>query len=144
MTIANRSDPLGYDMKVGADLDRGGRSASGLELVADAMLHRLSEDTLLLTGAPNDEVEFGENVRKWVGEALDQAALDAKAPRLEEVLRRDPRIASVTLSLSVAQGADASKYRFIINVSAVTVRGQIIDRIVGISAVTVEFLAQGR
>lgn len=143
-TIASASDPLGYDVKIGSDLEPSGRSASGIELVADAMLHRLSQERLLMTGAPDDQVDFGEDVRTWIGEAVTQDVLDERAPRLEEVLRRDPRIASVTLSLQLVAGEDASKYRFLINVSAVTIRGQTIDRIVGVSQISVEFLAQGR
>lgn len=143
MTAANQADPLGYDVKVGSDLDPSGRSATGLELVTDAMLHRLMADRLALTGAPDDEVEFGEDVRRWAGEALDADALAARAPRLEEVLRRDPRLASVAVALTLTAGAPASRYRFLISVSAVTVRGQVIERIVGVSQVTVEFLAQG-
>lgn len=143
-SVANARDFLGFDAKVGEDLDPSGRNASGLELVADGMLHRLSQGRLLQTGAPDDQVDFGEDVRTWVGEAVTQDVLDSKAPRLEEVLRRDPRIAGVTLSIQLTTGDDASRYRFLINVSAVTVRGQTIDRIVGVSAISVEFLAQGR
>lgn len=144
-TIASASDPLGYDVKIGSDLEPSGRSASGIELVADGMLHRLSQDRLLMTGAPDDRVDFGEDVRTWIGEAVTQDVLDERAPRLEEVLRRDPRIANVTLSLQLVAGEDAAKkYRFLITVSAVTIRGQTIDRIVGVSQISVEFLAQGR
>jgi hypothetical protein len=143
-TIATAADPLGLDMAVRDDLDPSGRSADGLELVSAAMLHRLSEDTLLLTGAPDDQVEFGEDVRKWIGGAVSQDSLNARAPRLEEVLRRDPRIASIALSLQVLTGADASKFSFLIHVRGTTIRGQTIDRIVGVSAVSVEFLTQGR
>ena len=143
-TIASASDPLGYDVKIGSDLEPSGRSASGIELVADGMLHRLSQGRLLMTGAPDDQVDFGEDVRTWIGEAVTQDVLDERAPRLEEVFRRDPRIANVTLSLQLVAGEDAAKYRFLINVSAVTIRGQTIDRIVGVSQISVEFLAQGR
>lgn len=143
-TVASASDPLGYDVKVGSDLDPSGRSASGLELVLDAMLHRLTCGRLLLTGAPDDQAEFGEDVRTWVGEAQTQDVLDRKAPILEEVLRRDPRIANITLSLSLAAGDDDSRFRFLIRVSAITIRGQSIDRIVGVSQLTVEYLAQGK
>ena len=141
--IASYADPLGYDVKVGEDLDPSGRSASGLELVTDGMLHRLQADRILLTAAPDDQVEFGDDVRKWVNEALSQSDLDARAPRIEEVLRRDPRLASVAVALSVAPTAVASRYRFLIAISAVTIRGQVIDRIVGVSQISVEFLAQG-
>lgn len=141
--IPRGADPLGWDVKWGEDLDPSGRSASGIELVQDAMLHRLTSTWLYLTGAPNDRADFGEDVRLWIGEALTQQALEAKAPRCEEVIRRDPRIATVTVGLTLLQGADASKYRFHIHVQAITIRGQTIDRIIGVSAITVEFLAQG-
>ena len=143
-TIATAADPLGYDMRVGVDLDPSGRSASGIELVADAMLHRLSQGRLLQTGAPDDQVDFGEDVRTWIGGAISQDFLDSRSPRIEEVLRRDPRLADVRVSLVLATGADASKFAFLINVSATTIRGQPIDRIVGVSQISVEFLSQGR
>jgi hypothetical protein len=138
---ANPSDPLGYDAKIGEDLAASGRAASGVELVADAMLHRLMAGRLLLTGAPGNQVEFGEDVRAWVGEALSEDAAQAKGPRLEEVLRRDPRIASVTVSVTAS--SEVSNYRLLIAVSATTISGEQIDRIVGVSQVSVAFLAQG-
>ncbi len=138
------ADPLGYDVYVRTDVDGAGRSATGLELVEHGMLHRLQEDTLLQTDAPNDEVEFGENLRLWVGEALTQDEIQRRSPRIEEVLRRDPRIATIAVSASITTGDDASRYRFTIRVFGQTTRGQAIDRIIGVSAITVEFLAQGR
>jgi len=141
---ASASDPLGYDMKWGWDFDPSGRSATGLELVEDGMLHRLEQDRLLMTGAPEDEIEFGENVRAWVGEATSDEALSAKAPRVEAAIRRDVRIASATVRLTKTTGEDASRYDFLIEVHATTISGQVLDRIVGVSAVTVEFLAAGR
>lgn len=141
---ANRFDPLGYDVKLGEDLDPSGRSASGLELVADGMLHRLEQGRLLQTGAPDDQVDFGEDLRTWIGEALSDDVLAARQPRIEEILRRDPRIASVTVQLSLATGKTAARVRFLIRVQAVTISGEVIDRIVGVNAISVEFLAQGR
>lgn len=143
-TIASVTDTLGHDVKVGTDLDPSGRSASGLELVLDGMLHRLSQGRLLLTGAPDDQVDFGVDVRTWIGEALSQDVLDSRAPLLEEILRRDVRIASITLSIVLVTGDAAALYRFLINIHAVTIRGQPIDRIVGVSQVSVEFLAAGK
>jgi hypothetical protein len=141
---ASRTDPLGYDVKIGADLDPSGRSAAGHELVADAILHRLEQDQLLLTGAPDDQIDFGVDVRRWIGEATTDDAIAAKVPQLEEVVRRDPRIASATVTITRVTGETAARYKLLIRVQAITVVGQIIDRIVGVSAVTVEFLAQGR
>lgn len=142
--LASPSDPLGYDVLVTDDLDPSGRDASGLELVLYGMLHRLSEDTLLMTGAPNDEIEFGKNVRKWVGEALSQDAINAKAPLVEMVLRRDVCIASVTVKLTLLQGEDSSRRGFLIDVRGQTTKAQPIDRVIGVSALTVEFLAEGK
>lgn len=139
--VANQADPLGYDVAVDYDLDPSGRSASGLELVLSGMLHRLSQGRILMTGAPDDQVDFGEDVRQWIGEALDQRALDARAPLLEEVLRRDPRLASVTVSLRTAAGQDASQVAFYIDVSAVTIRGEQLAKVIGVSALSVQFLA---
>ena len=141
---ASAADPLGYDMKVGADLDPSGRSATGLVLVEAAILHRLQEDRISMVGAPGDEIDFGENVRAWVGEALSNDALAAKTPRVEEVLRRDVRIADLTVRITRATGADASRWDLLVQVRATTITGQTIDRIVGVSSVTVEFLAAGR
>jgi hypothetical protein len=142
--LASQADPLGYDAWVREDLDPSGRSASGLELVDHAVLHRLSEDLLLLTGAPDDQVEFGVNVRKWIGEAVTEASLLAKGPMVEEAISRDPRIASVTAAVLIATGTTASRYGLLIHVAYATTTGQRIERVVGVSQVTVEFLAQGR
>lgn len=141
---ASASDPLGFDFKVGADLDPSGRSATGLELVQDALLHRLQEDRISMVGAPGDEIDFGVNVRKWVGEALSDDALAAKTPAVEEALRRDVRIADITLKITRTVGADAARWALRVEVHAVTISGETIDRIVGVSQVSVEFLAAGR
>lgn len=143
--LASATDPLGFDMKVGDDLDPSGRSASGLEDVLDGMLHRLSEDKIAMTGAPpDDEIDFGINTRKWIGEALSQESIAAKAPRLELVLRRDTRIASITVKLTLLQGDDASRRGFLIGVRGETTKAQPIDHVIGVSALTVEFLAEGK
>lgn len=140
---ANPADPLGFDMKVGVDLDPSGRSCSGVELVEDAMLHRLSCGRLLLTGAPDDQVEFGEDVTAWVGEALTQEELESRGPLLEEVIRRDPRIADATVAISLTTPPTAPQVAFTITVNARVTTGQNISRVVGVSAITVDFLAGG-
>lgn len=141
---ASAADPLGFDFKVGADLDPSGRSATGIELVEDALLHRLQEGQLLMVGAPGGVIDFGIDVRLWVGEALSDAALTAKNPQVEEVLRRDPRVADVTVRITRTIGADASRWSLRIVIRALTVNGETINRIVGVSQVSVEFLAEGR
>lgn len=144
MSAPTPADPLGYDVHVRDDLDPTGRSATGDELLEAAMLHRLQSDRLLLTGAPDDEVEFGENVRRWVNETVNAEELSARAPRIEEVLRRDPRVASAAVSLRLLPPDGTHRHRFAIHLSVVSVRGTLIDRIVGVSALTVEYLAQGK
>lgn len=143
MTTASPLDPLGYDVKVGLDLDPSGRAATGLELVEDGMLHRLSQGSLLLTGAPDDQVEFGEDVRAWVGEALVDGEIESRAPLVELILRRDPRIANVSVVLSLLTPDDAPEVNFTIAVQATTVSGQSISRVIGVSSLTVAFLATG-
>ena len=141
---ASASDPLGFDMKVGADLDPSGRSATGIELVQDALLHRLQDDRLSMVEAPGGEIDFGVNVRNWVGEALSDDALAAKTPAVEEALRRDVRIADLTLKITRMTGPDAARWAIRIEVHAVTISGETIDRIVGVDAISVQFLAVGR
>lgn len=141
---ASAADPLGFDMKVGVDLDPSGRSATGLELVDDAILHRLQEEQLLLVEAPGGVVGFGIDLRRWIGEALSDQALEARTPQVEEAIRRDPRIADVTVRVTRTIGADASRWPLRVEIHGVTTTGETIDRIVGVSQVSVEFLAQGR
>lgn len=70
MSIPHADDPLGYDVKIGSDLDPSGRPSWGAELVADALLHRLQADTLLMTEAPSGEIDFGIDLaRKLAGGA---------------------------------------------------------------------------
>lgn len=141
---ASASDPLGYDMKVGADLDPSGRSATGIELVEDALLHRLQEDRLLMVGAPGGEIDFGIDLRRWVGQAFSDEQLAAKTPAVEEVLRRDVRIADITVRITKATGADASRWDLLVTIRATAITGDTIDRIVGVDQVSVQFLAEGR
>lgn len=146
-TTASPLDPFGYDMKVGADLDPSGRSASGDELVADAVLHRFSCEWLYLIGDPNDRVDFGERVTDWVGEALTDAALAAKGPRLSIILQRDPRIVTANVVVTRAPTgirlADQTMVALLIAVVITTSSGTTISRIVGVSGISVDFLATG-
>ena len=83
-------------------------------------------------------------MRPWLDEGLTQDDIQRRSTRIEAVLRRDPRIATIAVSASITTGDDASRSRFTIRVFGQTTRGQAIDRIIGVSAITVEFLAQGR
>jgi len=157
-TLVNRGQQLGVltfgDVATAVaevDLDEsdvedlyGHIEKQGIELVEDALLHRLQEGQLLMVGAPGGVIDFGIDVRLWVGEALSDAALTAKNPQVEEVLRRDPRVADVTVRITRTIGADASRWSLRIAIRALTVNGETINRIVGVSQVSVEFLAEGR
>lgn len=140
------TDPLGYDAFVREDMDPGGRAASGLELLEAALLHRLMTDKLLMVEAsPDGQIDFGRDLRKWIGEATTADSAAAKGPYVEEVLRRDPRVASASASVSIASGtlSDGSRVGLLVDYSVTTIAGQQIRRIVGISSVTVEYLATG-
>lgn len=148
MSIASPADPLGYDMRyTGGDLDPTGAAATGEELVDEAIIDRLTDGKLSMIGAPNDEIEFGEDVRLWVGAAVTPASVAAKGPLLAIVLQRDQRIARADVLVSVATPgtsfADGSLVDITIEITAVLSTGAVLDRIVGISQVTVDFLAQG-
>lgn len=141
------ADPLGYDMSyAGGDLDPLGNAATGLELVEEAILDRLQCGRLCMIDAPDDEVEYGEDVRLWVAEAVTPSSVAAKGPRLSIVLQRDERIARADVKVSVASGqtfADGSDVDIIVEITAALTTGAVLERIVGVSQITVEFLAQG-
>lgn len=146
---ASPADPLGFDVYVGPlDLDPTGRSATGLELVEAAIVHRLTCEKIDLIDAPNGEIDFGVDVRKWVGEVTTPDDAPGKVPLIDEVLHRDLRIASTVVDVQIAPPGDAlsdgSTVALLIYVTATTTTGAVIDRIVGVSAVSVEFLSQGK
>ncbi len=147
-TVADPADELGYDVFVDDDLDPSGRSSSGLELYGSAVLHRITCEQVYQIESPGGGlVDFGVDVRKWAREAVTPDSLAAKSPLVEEAIRRDERTASVEVSLSLADGvtfADGARVSYTIAIHAVAVSGVVLDRVVGVSAVTVDFLAQGR
>jgi hypothetical protein len=148
-SVANPSDPLGFDVAfIDGDLDPSGRSASGVEIVDEAILRRLTcKQLYLIDGDADGLVDFGINVREWAQEAVTAETLASKPPIVEDAVRRDPRIAHVTASLSVASGetfADGERVSFTIAIHYTTITGITLDRIVGVSSVTADFLAQGR
>lgn len=142
--MADRSDPLGYDMKYGEGLDPSGRSCSGAELVEDEILHRLMEDTLPMIGAPGGVVDFGRDVSRWVGEVTTQDRANAKAPELVMVINRSPRLdKGMTRVVITLTPQPEARYDFEIDISAQTTTGIPIAMVVGVSSQTVEKLAQG-
>ncbi len=148
-TIADPNDELGYDVHfVDGDIDPSGRSASGVELVDEAILRRLTcEQLYLIDGNDDGLVDFGINVRAWAQEAVTRETLASKPPIVEEAVRRDPRVAGATASVALAAGetfADGERVSYVIALRYTTITGITLDRIVGVSSVTADFLAQGR
>lgn len=150
MSAPSPRDELGYDAYLGGDADditSNGRSATGLELVDASILHRLVCDTLPCVDAPDGVIPFGVVVFDWLGEASDAAALDAKVPLVDAALQLDPRIASTRIAIEPAPpgltlaGEDGA-VEMLIRIDYTTVTGARISRIVGVSAVSVGFLAR--
>jgi hypothetical protein len=142
------ASPLGYDVDVDDDMVVDGRACSGARLVGNALVHRLMADTLPLIEAPDGEVAYGEDVRKWVGECTTPARAIAKVPRVVAVLSRDPRVdaASLRVSITVKPSitfANGSAVDFAISITAQTTTGLPIAQVIGVSKVSVELLSQG-
>jgi hypothetical protein len=145
------ADPLGFDAFLDTDISATGRSATGAELVANALPHRLMADTIPQVGAPNGVKDFGVNARKWIGEPLTfrpdgtSPELDRKVAQVDAALQRDPRVALNRISITKAPpGAtltDGSQAVITILIDTTTVTGVTISRVVGVSAVSVGFLA---
>lgn len=145
--LASPTDPLGYDVFVREDIEDDGRDASGIELVQNAILHRVTQDKLFLTDAPtgdDEPVEFGEDVRRWVGEAIGEDVAQAKTQRLIEVIGREPNLnpSSITVDIQV-QPADAD-WPLIIDIDARTTTEIPVSLTIGVDQVTVELLSLGR
>jgi hypothetical protein len=76
--------------------------------------------------------------------ATSAADLLTLGPQIEEVLRREKRVAGVSVVLSTTTGAHAAQYRLLVAVAARLVTGETLERVVGVNNVSVEFLAAGR
>ena len=140
----NPGDPLGYDCDVQADMFADGRSCSGARLVGNAILHRLMADTLPLIGAPGGFVQYGANVRRWVGEVTTQALADAKGPQLVSVIARDPRVDPASIVVTITpQKKPGALWDLLIQVQAATTNQLPIALVMGVSSVTVQILSQG-
>ena len=140
--MASRSSPLGYDMHVRVDMDRNGRSSSGPELVGNAILHRVTTGNIPLIESDSDYIEYGEDVRLWVGEALTQERLNARAAGLGPIIERDPRVVEVE-AIGILTTSPGSIWDFELTVAAKLRTGETISQVIGISSVTVDILAQG-
>lgn len=141
------ASPLGWDIDVDTDMQPDGRACSGARLVGNAILHRLMEDTLLKTGAPNGVIPYGKDARKLIGSTLTQPRADALGPAFAAVINRDPRIdpaqtrvvATVGPSLRFPSGEAVD---LALSITAQTTTGLPIALVVGVSSLTVALLSQ--
>lgn len=142
------ASPLGYDVDVELDMAPDGHACSGPRLVENALLHRLTADTLPLVGAPGGVVAYGKDVRTWVGECTTPARAAAKVPLLVVILSREPRVdpSSIRVAILVRPSltfANGSAVDLAITISARTTTGRPIALVVGVSKISVELLSQG-
>lgn len=151
MIAPSPADPLGYDTFVREDMPEDGRDASGEELAANAIYHRLTTEKQWLIGAPgaaSDEealVDYGINVHDWLGEPLTQEVLDAKVPLVAAVVQRENVLdpATITVEMTMLPAAPPN-VAFRIAVRARTTRDRPVELVLDVGAVTVDLLAQGR
>lgn len=152
----SQNDPLGFDMHYGphadgsVDIDARGSSCSGLALASDEIYRRVTSDKVLSIGNPNGDangmVDFGRDVRKWIGAATTPAQAAARGPELAIAIQRSARIASCNVSVSVAQGANAALYDLTISIFAVCVNPQTgasagaVSIVYGVNALSVDLL----
>lgn len=136
------NDPLGYDVFLREDIATDGRAATGLELVSNAILHRLTTGMLLLIGAAEGETDFGEDARTWCGATITEGQANARGPQVAAIIQRDPRID--TCDVTVALAGPSTGYTLTMTIEAKTVTGQTIDLIVGVSSIAVDILAEGQ
>lgn len=148
MTVASPDDPLGYDVFVSDDIAEDGREATGQELVQNAIMHRLTTEKQFLVDGENADadglVDFGVDVRTWVGAAEAEGGPEARAAMLRDVLRREPGLDASTIDVEIETSASGSKWDFSIRVTARTTTELPIALLLNVNAVTVELLAQGQ
>jgi len=146
--MADRGSPLGYDTFVGpvpeggVDMLPAGDACSGATLVRNGMVARCLADTISMIGAPGDVIEFGVNVRAWVGSPVTDSTATRRAAELAVVFARDPRVDAGSITVDVAATAAGSQYDFTITINARTVTGVAISMVLGVNAITVDILAQ--
>ncbi len=136
------NDPLGFDVYLREDIESDGRSATGIELVNNAILHRLTTGLLLLTGAPEGQVDYGEDVTTWCGQGLTRSQAEARGPQVAAIVQRDPRVAFADAAVMLA--ARGGLYELTITITGQTIAGTPIALILGVSSVTVDLLAEGQ
>lgn len=150
MASPSRSDNLGFDLFVGpqpggvVDMTPSARAATGIELVQNKLIALSMADTIDMVGAPGGKVDFGEDVRRWVGSPTTPSIIAQRQQRLSVVYARERRINPSTLAVAIATQLVGARYSFTIRVTARTwpPASLPIDLLLGVNALTVDFLAQ--
>ena len=136
------NDPLGFDVYLREDIASDGRSATGIELVNNAILHRITTGLLLLTGAPEGQADYGEDLTTWCGQGLTRSQVEARGPTIAAIVQRDPRVAFADAAITLA--SPRGLYELTVTITGQTVTGQPIALVLGVSSVTVDLLAEGQ
>jgi hypothetical protein len=145
--MADRSSPLGFDLAIGptppgVDMSPTGRNASDAELVRNGMIARSMADTIPMIGAPGGVRAFGRNVRNWVGAAWRDGDEETRAQELAIVYARDPRVDGGSIRVVLTRQKAGAFYSFTIAVNAFTTTAQPIAMVLGVTAISVDILAQ--
>lgn len=113
-----------------------GRIATGLELVAQRLYHRLSTPAGSLRGG-EEEADFGEDLSDYIG-SIEESAIAPMLPvRVENILLRDPAVASVDVTAN--RVVTAGQVSWELTIAVVTTLGQI-TLIASVSDVSVDLL----
>ncbi len=146
--MADRRDPLGFDAYIGpqpgggVDITADGRAASGVELVRNGMVARCLSDAISMVGAPGGVRAFGKDLRALVGGATTDDFGPALAQEMAIIFARDPRLDAGSILVAVTVGAAGAQYAYALQVTARTTTQQPIAMLLGVSAVSVDILAQ--
>lgn len=115
---------------------RTGRYATGGRLVAEAAYRRLSTPRGKLRGG-DDEANYGFDLSEQIGAVASNADALALGGRIRSELRKDPRIESVTATVTATRAGPSTTY--VVTVQAKTSEGPF-TLAVSVDEVSVELL----
>lgn len=115
---------------------KSGRFVEGSMLVAQALFRRLITPRGTLRGG-EEEANYGLDLASLVGSATTTAAVASLPGKIENELRKDPRVESV--QATVTQTVEGPVTRWAVSVAVVTAQGPFVLQ-VGVSGVTAELL----
>lgn len=102
----NPATSYGTDVRCVIDADAFFTAATGLDILRQDLIHRLTTDDVLGPGG----VAWGRDIRRLLGApARDLPALQAV---FEEVLQRDPRVQRATVTLTATTRTGLADVRF--------------------------------